>query len=83
MISCPGTGFCDAESISSDSGTDFVWPETLGGTNATFICPLSRNNDTVYRFCMDGGVWQPFDETSCGVVLGELNRLNDSFANVR
>ena len=75
--------FCDAEKVSSASGTNFIWLNTPAGTNATFSCAFSRNNDTVYRFCTFGGEWQPFDETGCGVVLGELNKFNSSFANVR
>ena len=76
------TGFCDAEAIISTSGTTFIWPETTGGSSAIFFCPLS---DDFYatRMCDVGGVWLLFDETACGVVLGELNRLNDSFSNVR
>ena len=64
------------------SGTDFVQPETRGGVNATFLCPPGRKNETVYRYCGAGGVWQSFDEGGCGVVLGDLNRLNDSFSNL-
>lgn len=76
------TGFCDAEMILSESGTTFVWPETLGGDSALFICPLSPLfNET--RACDIGGVWLTFDETACGVILGVLNTLNDSFSNVR
>ena len=76
------TGFCDAEETVSDSGTTFVWPETVGGDTALFICPLSPSFN-VTRLCDIGGEWQPFDETACGVVLGILNTLNDSFSNVR
>ena len=66
----------------SESGTTFVWPETRGGDTAIFFCPLSpRFNAT--RMCGIGGVWLSFDETTCGVILGLLNTLNDSFSNVR
>ena len=76
------TGFCDAEMTLSESGTTFVWPETRGGDTAIFFCPLNSGfNET--RVCSVGGVWLSFDETSCGVVLGLLNTLNDSFSNVR
>ena len=76
------TGFCDAELTISDSGTTFVWPETSGGDIANFTCPLSPQAFAT-RTCDIGGVWQSFDETACGVVLGLLNVLNDSFSNVR
>ena len=75
------TGFCDAELTLSESGTIFVWPETLGGDSATFFCPLNPSFN-VTRVCDVGGVWLMFDETSCGVILGVLNTLNDSFSNV-
>ena len=76
------TGFCDAEAIISTSGTTFEWRETSGGSSDTFVCPLNVNFNTT-RMCDVGGVWLSFDETACGVVLGALNRLNDSFSNVR
>ena len=76
------TGFCDAEETVSDSGTTFIWPETRGGDTALFICPLSPLFN-VTRLCDFGGEWLLFDETACGVILGILNTLNDSFSNVR
>lgn len=76
------TGFCDAEMTVSESGTTFVWPETRGGETANFTCTLSPDV-YVTRMCDVGGVWLSFDETTCGVVLGLLNTLNDSFTNVR
>lgn len=75
------TGFCDAEIVESTSGTLFVWPEVLGGEEVSFYCPLSPNT-SVSRSCGVGGVWEYFDDTVCGIVLGGLNLLNDSFANV-
>ena len=76
------TGFCDAEETVSDSGTTFVWPETLGGDTAFFTCPLNPSFN-VARLCDFGGEWLPFDKMACGVVFGILNTLNDSFSNVR
>ena len=76
------TGFCDAETNTTESGTTFVWPVTEGGESATFNCPLSPEV-VVTRMCGDGGVWQSFNEGGCGVVLSQLNSLNDSFNNVR
>lgn len=76
------TGFCDAEETLSETGTTFIWPETRGNDFALFICPLSPSFNAT-RLCDIGGEWLLFDETSCGVLLGILNTLNDSFSNVR
>ncbi|MGJ8945961.1 hypothetical protein AB9K17_24020, partial [Salmonella enterica subsp. enterica serovar Kentucky] len=57
----------------SESGITFVWPETRGGDTANFTCPLMIGTGVIVhvaRMCDIGGVWQSFDETSCGVVLG-------------
>ena len=77
------TGFCDAESIPSESGTTFYWPETWGGETATFICPLSPES-LVTRSCGIGGVWSQFDENACSAsVSGQLSNLINLFNNVR
>lgn len=55
------TGFCSRESIRENDVT-FDWPETVGGGNASFLCP---NNATVTRWCGVGGKWQDFDHESC------------------
>ena len=67
--------------MDSITGTTFIWPETVGGGEATFVCPFSSATE-VLRSCEVGGVWDYFDETACGIILGELNALNESFANV-
>ena len=72
---------CRAEIISSESGTNYVWQETRVGDVATFLCPLNTKV-MVQRRCSEGGVWQTFNESDCGVVNQVLNRLNDSFNNV-
>ena len=60
-----------------------MWPETAIGDVATFGCPLVEDRMVIVsRFCGAGGEWSPFDETACGVVNEQLNRLNDSFNNV-
>ena len=77
------TGFCEAETILSESGTTFFWPETRGGQNATFICPSSQQV-SVTRSCGAGGVWSQFDENTCGAsISGQLNNLVNLFSNVR
>ena len=48
---------------------------------AVFTCPLSPEF-VVTRSCQFGGVWQQFDEDGCGVVNGELSRLENTFNNV-
>ena len=75
------TGFCDAETISLESGTTYYWPETLGGEVATFTCP-SEAEVVVTRSCSVGGVWLPFNEGACEGVSEQLNELSDSFTNV-
>ena len=75
-------GCCDAENISTESGTTYIWPDRLGGEVATFTCPLSPNF-SVNRSCSIGGVWQSFNEEGCGVVNEKLNRLENMFTNVR
>ena len=72
---------CKEETISSESGTVYRWPETAVGDVATFRCPLSESS-IVRRQCSDGGVWQAFNESACGVVNEQLNRLNNTFNNV-
>ena len=73
---------CETETIQSTSGTTYTWPEIVEGSNATFTCPLSPTV-TVTRACGAGGMWHVFDEEACGVVNEQLNRLNNSFNNVR
>ena len=73
---------CDAETISTLSGTTYYWPETFVGEAAIFTCPLSSGFE-VTRNCSLGGVWQSFSEEACGVVNEHLNRLNGLFTNVR
>ena len=76
-------GFCDAETILSESGTTFFWPETRGGQNAMFMCPLGQQV-SVPRSCGAGGVWSQFDANICGAgISGQLNNLVDLFSNVR
>lgn len=72
---------CEAETVASDSGTTYTWPETLGGRAATFICPLNTKF-SVNRRCSLQGEWQTFDREGCGVVNELLNRLNSTFNNV-
>ena len=82
IVQCAATGFCDAETISSESGTTFYWPETRGGVNATFTCPLNREI-VVTRSCVIGGEWSQFDESACDGISGQLSNLIDLFSNVR
>ena len=72
---------CKAETISSESGTNYIWQKTRGGEVATFTCPL-RPTVPVNRSCSSEGIWQLFDEEACGIVNEQLNRLNESFNNV-
>ena len=55
------TGFCSREVVIEDF-TTFDWPETLGGTNASFLC---QNNNSVTRMCGVGGIWKEFDREGC------------------
>ena len=74
---------CEAEIISSESGTTYEWPQTVIGDVATFRCPLVNNHMVIVsRGCGVGGAWGQFDEEACGVVNEQLNRLNNSFNNV-
>ena len=75
-------GCCVAENVTSQSGTTYIWPQIFGRESATFTCPLSPEF-TVTRSCQFGGVWQQFDEDGCGVVNGQLTRLENIFNNVR
>ena len=75
-------GLCCAETIPTESGTTYRWPETLAGASTTFICPLSREH-SVTRVCSSIGEWQSFNEEGCGVANGQLIELEDVFANVR
>lgn len=77
-------GFCDAETILSESGITFYWPETQRGVTATFTCPLNREI-VVARSCGIGGEWSGFDESACDRdgISGQLNDLIDLFSNVR
>ena len=70
------------ETIRSTSGTTYTWPDTFEGDVAMFSCPLSPTV-SVARTCGAGGVWEPFNEETCGVVNEQLNQLNSSFNNVR
>ena len=72
---------CKAETILSESGTNYTWQETRGGEVATFTCPL-RPTVSVSRSCSLGGIWYVFNEEACGIVNEQLNRLNESFNNV-
>ena len=74
-------GCCAAENVTSQSGTTYIWPQRFGGETAVFTCPLSPEF-TVTRSCHFGGVWQLFDEDGCGVVNGQLSRLESTFNNV-
>ena len=58
-----------------------MWPQILGGETATFTCPLSPEF-TVTRSCQFGGAWLSFDEDGCGVVSGQLERVENMFNNV-
>ena len=78
----PSIGICEAETISSESGTIYSWPETREGEVATFACPLNARVN-VTRSCSVGGVWESFNEEACGVVNEQFNRLNNLFDNVR
>ena len=55
------TGFCSREVVIEDF-TTFDWPETLGGTNASFLC---QNNNSVTRMCRVGGIWEKFNPEGC------------------
>ena len=82
-ITIIATGFCDEETIVSESGTTFLWPESQVGERAMFVCPLDQLI-TISRSCGAGGVWGQFDETTCGSsISGQLNGLVDLFSNVR
>lgn len=72
---------CRQETLSSETGTTYTWPETTVGEVATFRCPLN-NRVSISRRCNEGGVWQMFNESACGVVNAQLNRLNNTFNNV-
>ena len=75
--------FCEEEVIRSETGTTYTWPQTPEGGVTNFTCPLSRTEPfVVSRRCGAGGVWQTFNESDCGVVNEQLNRLNNSFNNV-
>ena len=75
-------GCCAAENVTTESGTTYVWPQTLGGETATFTCPLSPEF-TVTRSCQFGEAWLSFDEDGCGVVSQQLKRVENLFNNVR
>ena len=73
--------FCEAETNYTESGTTYNWPETLAELVATITCP---HNDqfSINRSCSVEGEWLSFDEKVCGVVFGQLIRLNETFNNV-
>ena len=75
-------GFCDNETISTESGTTYYWPETPSGDVAIFTCPLNTEVVTT-RNCSVEGVWLSFNEEACDGISEQLNKLNDSFTNVR
>lgn len=78
---CANASFCRREVINIE-GSTYLWPETPSESTASIACP-SNSEFSVTRLCSTGGVWQPFDEEVCGVVIQLLSRLNNSFTNVR
>ena len=76
------TGFCDAETVTTASGTTFNWPEILGGEETILVCP-DNQDITITRRCDVEGLWLAFDEDICNTFTGQLNILIDLFNNVR
>lgn len=77
---CTNASFCRTEIVQTE-GSTYLWPETPSGSSTSIACP-SNPEFSVTRQCSIGGVWQPFDEEVCGVVIQLLSRLNNSFTNV-
>ena len=73
---------CCAETVPTEHGVTYVWPDTSAGRTAVFSCPRSPQFN-VTRECNSTGEWQAFDETGCGVVSEDLNGLENIFSNVR
>lgn len=64
---------CRPEEVITNS-TTFKWPETNGGSVATFICP-NNMMFSVSRSCRIGGHWDMFDEEGCGTLAPKLSVL--------
>lgn len=73
--------FCTQEVVQR-SDFSYIWPQTSVGINVSIGCP-NNPEFSVTRECNSEGMWQPFDETVCGVVIQLLSGLNSSFTNVR
>ena len=71
---------CAQEEVTTNS-TVFKWPDTAGGSNASFICP---NNllFTVSRMCFKDGQWGEFDDKGCGVLGPEIEVISMAAQNV-
>ena len=65
----------------SINDTTFKWPETNGGSDASFTCP-NNPSFTVSRRCIPGGQWGIFDEAGCGVLTQVFRDISASSQNV-
>ena len=72
---------CAQEEVMSNDIV-FQWPETAGGSNASFICPNNRLF-TVSRKCFTDGQWGRFDDKGCGVLASEFEDISGAAQNVR
>lgn len=71
---------CRYEELSIND-TIFKWPETNGGSSASFMCP-NNPSFTVNRQCIPGGQWGTFDEAGCGVLTQVFRDISARSQNV-
>ena len=71
---------CAQEEVMSNNIV-FKWPQTAGGSNASFICP---NNQlfSVSRKCFTGGKWGQFNDEACGVLASDFEDISMAAQNV-
>ena len=61
-------------------GVTFRWPDTNGGSTATFVCP--NEMFVVSRECLAEGRWETFDQRGCGVLASEFMDVSTRSQNV-
>ena len=70
-------------SLKSSTNTESLFPaDTPASSTSSQANTVTAEPPVVSRRCDTGGVWQTFNESDCGVVNEQLNRLNNSFNNV-
>ena len=71
---------CDPETIQTESGITYIWPQTNPSDTANFMCPFDSN--VVTRRCGLTGNWEAFDQQGCRNLSDVVDQLENLFSNV-